>query len=87
MPLAVDTPVFDAGSIALFKADGVLEINSATEAISGIKVFDSRGRLVLEQSHLFANTVKLPQLTVSRQVLFVRVTSGDGNVVTKKVVY
>jgi hypothetical protein len=86
-PLTVENPTFDTGNVIVFKADNVLKINSGSVVMSGVKVFDIRGRLIFEQSGINANTATLSNLNVEQHVLFVQITSDDDRVVVKKVIY
>ncbi len=85
--LGVENPTFDADNVIIFKADNVLNINSGSVTMSGVKVFDIRGRLIFEQSGINANTAVLKNLRAEQEVLLVQITSDDNRVVTKKVVY
>ena len=85
--LGTENPAFDANNIVVFKSSNVLNINSGNTTMSGVKVFDIRGRLIFEQSAINANTAVLNNLSAEQQVLLVQITSDDNRVVTKKVVY
>ncbi|MDI1256472.1 MAG: GEVED domain-containing protein [Flavobacterium sp.] len=85
--LNVQDPTFNANNVVIFKNDNVLNINSGGITMSGVKVFDIRGRLIFEQSDINANTAALTNLRAEQEVLLVQITSTDNRVVTKKVVY
>ncbi|MGK4569303.1 T9SS sorting signal type C domain-containing protein [Flavobacterium sp. 3HN19-14] len=85
--LHVENPTFDANNVVIFKNNDVLNINSGSVIMSGVKVFDIRGRVIFEQSGINANTAQLKNLRAEQEVLLVQITSTDNRVVTKKVVY
>jgi hypothetical protein len=86
-PLGTQTPIFDSNSIIIFKQNGVLNINSGRSLMKTIKVFDIRGRLLLEEKEINLTTTSLKNLKAEQQVLIVQITDYNGIVVSKKVVY
>ncbi|MDI1255662.1 MAG: GEVED domain-containing protein [Flavobacterium sp.] len=85
--LSSTNPTFDANTIIVFKTDNILNINSGNIMMSGVKVFDIRGRLIFEQTGINGNTAVLKNLMVGREVLLVQISSDDNRTVTKKVIY
>jgi len=83
--LKVDAPILNGDSITVYKNNGVLYVNSATKSIKTIKVFDIQGRLIAEQNNLKANTAEIHNLKATHQVLIVKVTSEDNQIISKKV--
>ncbi|OYU79518.1 MAG: hypothetical protein CFE23_13510, partial [Flavobacterium sp. BFFFF1] len=55
--------------------------------MSGVKIFDIRGRLIYQRDSINANETVLNDLRAEEQVLLVQITSTDNEVVTKKVAY
>ncbi|AWI24595.1 Ig-like domain-containing protein [Flavobacterium pallidum] len=86
-PLGVDTPTFDANSVVVYKDQGMLHINSGKVVMSGVKIFDIRGRLIYERGAINASEAVLNDLRAEEQVLLVQITSVDNEVVTRKVAY
>jgi hypothetical protein len=86
-PLGTQTPIFDSNSIIIFKQNGVLNINSGRSLMKTIKVFDIRGRLLLEEKEINLTTTSLKNLKAEQQVLIVQIADYNGIVVSKKVVY
>ncbi|AWA29764.1 hypothetical protein HYN48_06555 [Flavobacterium magnum] len=84
-PLAVEDPVFDSKSIVVYKDQGIIHINSGQVEMSGVKVFDIRGRLIYRKDGINANDTLLENLRAEEQVLLVRITSTDNVTVTRKV--
>lgn len=84
--LKVDLPEFNENSISVFRNKGTLYLNSGSVAISNIKVFDIQGRLIAEQKSVKATTAVIKDLKANNQVLIVKISDENNNVVTKKVV-
>lgn len=84
--LKVDAPAFNENSVRVYRNKGTLYVNSANVTINNIKVFDIQGRLIVEQKNVKAITASMNNLKASNQVLIVKITGEDNNVVTKKVV-
>jgi len=84
--LGIEEPA-TADSIIAFKKDAVLNINSGKEAMKNLRLFDIRGRLVYERSNINATTTTLTDFNAAEGVLLVQVTTENGQMVTKKVVY
>ena len=60
-------------------------INSGNVIMASVKVFDIRGRLLLERKNINASQTTM-NVGMTNEVLLVQITSEDGVVVTKKVV-
>ncbi|WP_310557873.1 glycosyl hydrolase [Flavobacterium sp.] len=84
--LNVNTPSFNENNVRIYKNNGTLYVNSLSVDISNIKVYDLQGRLIAEQKNVKATTAVLKNLKATHQVLIVKVTAEDNNVVSKKVV-
>lgn len=86
MSLGTTTPVFNENQVVVYEntADNLV-VNSGNIIMDSVKIFDIRGRLLLEQK---AINTSLTTVNVSKtnQVLLVQVTSKDGITVTKKVI-
>ena len=86
-PLGTHNPTFDANSVVVYKQEQELHINSGSTVMAKVRVFDIRGRLLLEKNNINATAVKLTDLKAAQQVVLVQITSDDNRIVTKKVVY
>ncbi|MGK4567495.1 T9SS sorting signal type C domain-containing protein [Flavobacterium sp. 3HN19-14] len=87
LTLGMENPVFEANNVVVFEQNQILNINSGSTMMSGVKVFDTRGRLIFEQSGINSNTVALNTLKSGKNVLLVQVKDTNNYTVTKKVVY
>ncbi|UMY66873.1 MULTISPECIES: T9SS sorting signal type C domain-containing protein [unclassified Flavobacterium] len=84
----LSTPDFTANTVYIYKnEDKILTVNVGLAEIGSIKVFDIRGRLVYTKDAIHSYVAQLDDLKAAQQVVLVQITSTDGEVVTKKVVY
>jgi hypothetical protein len=87
-PLKIPIPTFDAASVIVYKNDNkVLNINAGNVVMKSVKIYDVRRRLIYEKSDINATTTALNDLKAEQEVLLVKITSDDNNVVTKKAVF
>ncbi|RYZ45633.1 MAG: T9SS sorting signal type C domain-containing protein, partial [Sphingobacteriales bacterium] len=84
-PLA--NPTFEANKVVIYKENNVFNINSGNGDMAKIQIFDIRGRLIYTKESINANTARLNDLKAEQGVLLVQITSTDGIMVTRKVVY
>jgi hypothetical protein len=84
--LKVDAPAFNENSVSVYKNNGALYVNSGFVAMSNIKIFDIQGRLIAEQKNLKSTTAVFNSLRAKNQVLIVKITGENNNVVSKKIV-
>lgn len=86
MPLGVSVPVFNADQVIVYKnVTNDFVINSGNITMATVKVFDIRGRLLLEKNEINSSetTIATGQ---ANEVLLIQIISQDGLVVTKKVI-
>jgi hypothetical protein len=84
--LGVDNPTFNVNQVIIYKNEvNEFVINSGNVIMASVKVFDIRGRLLLEHKGINASQTTIT-VGMANEVLLVQVTSEDGVVVTKKVV-
>lgn len=73
--------------VLVFRNEGVLGVQSETEAIEAITVYDILGRIILEEKNLNQTRFTTDVLTAYNQVIVVNVKLESGAVVSRKVVY
>jgi len=83
--LGTENPVFSANNVIIYNQDNGFVVNSGATTMSSIKVFDIRGRLILERKGINSNHATI-SAGLSNEVLLVQITSEDGMTVTKKVI-
>jgi primosomal replication protein N len=74
-------------SLKIYKNQEVLTIDAHSEEIDEVSVFDIQGRLIRRQKNCNSTIVAIKDLEVSNQVLIVKISTVDGKVVHKKVIY
>lgn len=84
--LSTGKPVFDEKSIIVYKQGNDLHVDANTE-IAGVRLYDTRGRLVHEANNINALQAVLRDITVAEQVLIVQVTTTNSLTVNKKVIF
>ncbi len=83
--LAVHNPTFDSNAVVVYKSGADIVINSGSTTMDNIKIYDIRGRLIIEKDAVNASQIAIPSGTTNL-VLIVKITSESGATVTKKVV-
>lgn len=84
--LAVNPQQLDATSVVIYKQNSNLIIKTGLTVIDNVKVFDIFGRLLVEKDNVDATETNIA-MTIANQVLIVKITSDQKEVVSKKVVY
>jgi hypothetical protein len=75
--------LFSESSIVLYKPDTDLHVDAGTTIIKELKVYDLKGRLLLEKNNINATTTSIT-MEGTKQVLIVEITTRDGIVISKK---
>jgi hypothetical protein len=83
--LKVIDATLDNNSVSVYQNSGAIYINSKSEAISSVRVFDVQGRLLAEQRNVEANTAVISNLRAKNQILIVNVLGVDNSEVSKKI--
>jgi hypothetical protein len=83
--LSIESQEISDNSVIVYKNGGVIYVNSGAKMMNNIKVFDIQGRVVAEQKSVKTNTTSIQNLRASNQVLIVKVTTDDNQVISKKV--
>lgn len=84
--LGITSPIFDENSIVVFKNNGKIHVKSNGIAIENVKIYDIRGRLLVEKTKVNTNETSLESSKFANQVLIVQITSEDKKVIKKKVI-
>jgi hypothetical protein len=85
--LAVSTPIFNESQVVIYKTPtNEISINTGNVVMSKVKIFDIRGRLLQEKKDINASQT-LMNAGLTTEVLLVQITSEEGIVVTKKVLF
>jgi hypothetical protein len=85
--LAVSTPTFNESQVVIYKTPtNEISINTGNVVMSKVKIFDIRGRLLQEKKDINASQT-LMNAGLTTEILLVQITSEEGIVVTKKVLF
>jgi PQQ-dependent dehydrogenase (s-GDH family) len=79
-------PDFDENTMVVFKNNDAIHFNSNGAAIFSVKIFDVRGRLVVEKANINSNQTSIDCSKYGNQVLIAKITSQDNKVISKKIV-
>ena len=84
-PLNNDTAIVDDASLVVYKNNGDIVVSSGNAIIKNVKIYDMRGRLLLDKSNTNTTEVRMTLVGAS-QVVLVKTTLEEGQVITKKVI-
>jgi YDG domain/MBG domain (YGX type) len=85
-PLGTANPEFNASSIIVYKQDGNINISTGTTDMTGVKVYDLRGRVLYSGSDINATGTVISGLQAQEQMLIVEVTTLKGKA-SKKIIF
>jgi hypothetical protein len=85
--LQVGAPSFDANTVVVYKNLEGLHINSGMVNMASVQLHDIQGRLLATRNNIGATETHFTTLSPTQQVVLVTITSQEGVIVTKKVVY
>ena len=83
--LSVDNNGFTPNSIVVYHHQNDVVINTGTATMSMVRIFDIRGRLLLEKKDINASETRI-NVGTTNEVLLVEVTTTEGLKATKKVI-
>ena len=81
-----DTSIANESGIVVYKNNFDIVVNSGNAIIKNVKIYDMRGRLLFEKVNINATEIRM-NLLGSSQIILVKTTLDDGQVITKKVIY
>ncbi|WP_284653394.1 T9SS sorting signal type C domain-containing protein [Flavobacterium terrisoli] len=84
--LGTNNPVFNENTVVLYQNNSGLHINSGTENMKNVTIFDVRGREIASQKQIGDTVTVFATLPTTQQVLLVKIEGENGGIVTKKVV-
>lgn len=85
--LNTDVPVITANDIVAYKDNGTIRIVSAKSALQSVQIIDISGRVLASKWQLRSNTVEFEGIHFAQQTLLIQVTTQDGFVITKKLLF
>ncbi|AWH84657.1 hypothetical protein HYN59_05770 [Flavobacterium album] len=84
--LGTDIPAVDANSIIVYKQGSSINISSGTTDMTGVTIYDLRGRMLYSQDGINASETVISGLQAQEQMLIVEVTTLKGKV-SKKIIF
>lgn len=85
--LQVPVSDFDENSVVVFKNNNSITVQSSNLLMKEVNLYDVRGRLILAKNNLETDKVIFENLAMSQQVLLVHITTENGTVVVKKIIF
>ena len=83
--LSTENPALSYSTVAVYKQNQDIVVNAGNVKLSKVQIYDIRGRLLTEKNNINGSEVRL-YAGASNQVVLVKITSVNNEVVTKKVV-
>jgi len=85
-PLGNETPVFDANNVIAYKNGNAISISTGNVTMTGVTVYDTRGRVLYNASGINATETSVNGLQAQQQVLIVKIATEKGEV-SKKIIF
>lgn len=83
--LSAENPSLTANTVAVYKQNQEIVVNAGNIKLAMVQIYDIRGRLLIEKNNIDGSEVRL-NAGASNQVVLVKVSSANNEVVTKKIV-
>jgi hypothetical protein len=77
----------DANTVAVTTRDGVIGINSGSDVMSEVSVFDVRGRLIYKSVTVDASEFNISTIVQRDQMLIVKIKTADNTIINKKIIF
>lgn len=84
--LGVKDSDFDENSVMVYKNFGKTSIKSNGSSIDNVKLYDVRGKLLVENAKVNANEASVESSKYASQVLIVKITLANNKVISRKIV-
>ena len=85
--LSINPSQFEENNVVVFKQNDNIHVETSTILMKDVRIFDIRGRLILEKSTINTTSTVFENVGIANQVLMVQITSVDGSVVNKKIIF
>ncbi|MFC4738918.1 GEVED domain-containing protein [Flavobacterium ponti] len=76
---------FNENEFQIAKNKNIIDIVSGNETIDNVKVFDVRGRLLVEKTKINNNSISIDMNSIQDQVLIINIVTTEGIKVTRKI--
>lgn len=85
--LGIDDPIFNPESIIVYQKDKFIYIDAGLTSIDQLQVFDIHGRLIYDAKNINNTEAVIKTLPSVDQVLIIKITTVNGNKVSKKLIH
>jgi hypothetical protein len=85
--LNVNQNELNNNNVIVFKQNEKIRIETTNIMMKSVKVFDIHGRLILAKDAINSQSATLQKVGLANQVLMVQITSVDGVIVNKKIIF
>lgn len=83
--LNTNSPEFNSNTVIVYKSHQKIVINTSNFEMSNVKLYDVSGRLLSEKNNINSNET-IMDAPISNEMIFVKITSKEDGVVTKKII-
>lgn len=83
--LNTNSPEFNSNTVIVYKSNQKIVINTSNFEMSNVKLYDVSGRLLSEKNNINSNET-IMDAPISNEMIFVKITSKEDGVVTKKII-
>lgn len=84
--LSTNQPELKANDVVVYKLGQSINISTGNNLINSVAIYDINGRILCSRNGLNATEISLSELSTSKQILIVEVSTAKGKV-SKKIVY
>jgi hypothetical protein len=85
--LSVNPADLNENNVVVFKQNEQIHIETSLVKMKSVKIFDLQGRLVMAKNDINSQSAILQKVGLANQVLMVQITSVDGAIVNKKIIF
>ena len=85
--LSVNPADLNENNVVVFKQNEQIHIETSLVKMKSVKIFDLQGRLVMGKDDINSQSAILQKVGLANQVLMVQITSVDGAIVNKKIIF
>jgi len=83
--LGIDKNGLNESNILVYKNNGDIVINTGVNDMQDVRIYDISGRLLTSKSQINAKETKVFN-NLAKQILLVKITSAEGQTITKKII-
>ena len=84
--LGINTPQLTANNVIVYKEGNAVNITSNKTLMTGVTVYDTRGRILYNQTNINTTQTSITNMQIQQQVIIIEVTTAKGKV-SKRIVF